>query len=73
MVNARALIGQGLTLGELMMPIRGYRRQTKLQFHRVPLNQWYQITVVIVVLGLNWPRELGMFVSLPYPRFEVSR
>ena len=26
---------------------------------RVPHNQWYSITAVIVVLGLDWPRELG--------------
>ena len=29
--------------------------------------------VAVAVLGLNWPRELGRFVSLPYTRFDVSR
>ena len=34
---------------------------------QVPRNQWYQITAVIVVLGLNWPRSQECF----YPRHDL--
>ena len=57
-VNMVSPLGLAMTLGAVWrhnscVRVEADQRPTC----QVPRNQWYSITAVIVVLGLNWPRS----------------
>ena len=57
-INMASPLGLVMTLGAVWghnscVKVKADQRPTC----QVPRNQWYSITAVIVVLGLNWPRS----------------